>query len=125
MRIDSPPRRRAQISLTPLIDVVFILLVFFMLASNFTQLRTIGVNIPADAGAPAEGAEALLVRVYADERLELDGQPVALDELAARVGLLAQGRPVLVQPTEEARLQALVSVLDRLSGLPNVSLARP
>lgn len=125
MRIELPPRRRAQISLTPLIDVVFILLVFFMLASNFTQLRTIGVSIPAEASAPASDTQALLVRVHADGRLELSEQPVLLEELAARIHHVAQGRPVLVQPAEETRLQDLVSVLDRLSGISNVSLVRP
>jgi biopolymer transport protein ExbD len=125
MRIELPPRRRALISLTPLIDVVFILLVFFMLASNFTQLRTIGVTIPAETGAPADDKDALVVRVYADQRLELAGQLVPLAELEGRVRQAAQGRPVLVQPVGETRLQALVSVLDQLADVPNVSLTRP
>jgi biopolymer transport protein ExbD len=125
MRIESPGRQRSLISLTPLIDVVFILLLFFMLTSNFTQLRAIGITIPAEAGAPAGGEQTVLVRVHADERLELDGQPVQLSELAERIRQVANGRPVLVQPVGDARLQTLVTVLDQLAGVPGVSLARP
>lgn len=125
MRIESPARARSLISLTPLIDVVFILLVFFMLASNFTQLRAIGVTIPAEAGAPAGGERTVLIRVHADERLELDGQPVQLGDLAGRIHQVANGRPVLVQPVGDARLQTLVTVLDQLAGVPGVSLVRP
>lgn len=125
MRLELPPRRRAQISLTPLIDVVFILLVFFMLASNFTQLRAIEVITPAAASGLASGSEALLVRVYTDERVELNGRLLVLDELQGQVRQAAQGRAVLVQPMEEARLQTLVNVLERLAGIPNVSLVKP
>ena len=46
-------RRRPLISLTPLIDVVFILLVFFMLASSFLDWRSIDLNAPAQAAAMA------------------------------------------------------------------------
>jgi biopolymer transport protein ExbD len=125
MRIECTPRRRTLISLTPLIDVVFILLVFFMLASNFSQLRAIGVTIPAEAGGPAAGEQPLVVRVHPDGRLDLDGQPVSEDGLAARVRQFADGRPVLVQPVGDTRLQVLVAVLDRLATIPDVSLARP
>jgi biopolymer transport protein ExbD len=125
MHIEVPPRRRSLISLTPLIDVVFILLVFFMLASNFTQIRAIGVSIPPEAGRPAAGERVVLVRVHPDGRLELDGQAVGLEELATRVRQSARSRDVLVQPVGETRLQALVTVLDRLAGVPGVSLARP
>src|SRR3546814_1065083 len=51
-------RRRASISLTPLIDVVFILLIFFMLASSFLDERAIEIDSPAAAlgGTSLEGA---------------------------------------------------------------------
>lgn len=125
MRIELAPRRRATISLTALIDVVFILLVFFMLASNFAQVRTIGVQIPAEAGGGSSDQTAIVVQVEPDGRVAVDGAPIGSDRLAEHVRSVAAGRPVLVRPAEETRLQALVSVLDRLAGIPNVTLARP
>jgi biopolymer transport protein ExbD len=125
MRIECTPRRRTLISLTPLIDVVFILLVFFMLASNFSQLRAIGVTIPAEAGGPAAGEQPSHPPTRVGRRGP-SGRPDAHERpVAARVRQFADGRPVLVQPVGDTRLQVLVAVLDRLATIPDVSLARP
>lgn len=122
-------RRRASISLTPLIDVVFILLVFFMLASSFQDRRAIELVAPARAGAagaPMEGA--LLVEVRPDG-LRLSAERVSLDVLVARVGERATGRPdlrVLVKPARGVVLQETVRVLDALAaaGVTGLSLIR-
>ena len=57
---------RRMISLTPLIDVVFILLVFFMLASSFTDWRAITLDTPPAATRSGSSEGALLVRVGQD-----------------------------------------------------------
>lgn len=121
-------RRRPLISLTPLIDVVFILLVFFMLASSFLDWRAIDLNAPAQAGAASSVEGALLVEVRPDG-LRLAGAPVSLDALAARVAERLQENPdqrVLVKPAAGVVLQDAVNVLDRLSaaGASSLSLIR-
>lgn len=128
MRLDAAPPRRRLISLTPLIDVVFILLVFFMLASNFNDWRrlSLATPTPGKAGHSAEGA--LLVRVSA-ATLDLDARPLTLDELASIVGQRVAARPeqrVRVQAGSEVSVQRLVDVLDRLqaAGAVNLSLHR-
>ena len=120
--------RRPLISLTPLIDVVFILLVFFMLASSFLDWRSIDLTAPSPtvAGSSTEGS--LLVEVRADS-VRLSGAPVSLDELAARVGerlVLDPDQRVLVRPATGVPLQEVVTVLDRLSdaGVVDMSLIR-
>ena len=122
-------RRRTLISLTPLIDVVFILLVFFMLASSFRDWRTIELAAPARAespGAPTEGA--LLVEVRTDG-LWLSAEPVSLEALVDRVGRRVTGQPdvrVLVRPAHGVVLQETVRVLDALAatGVAGLSLIR-
>lgn len=113
-------------SLTPLIDVVFILLLFFMLASSFADLRSITLDAPASgAGTPSvEGA--LLVEVRLDG-VRFAGRYVSLDDLAARIRGQLDAHPdrrVLVRPAERVSLQDTVRVLDRLSaaGVRNLSL---
>ena len=120
--------RRPLISLTPLIDVVFILLVFFMLASSFLDWRSIDLMAPSPtvAGSSTEGS--LLVDVRADS-VRLSGELVSLDELAARVGerlVLDADQRVLVRPAAGVPLQEVVTVLDRLSdaGVVDMSLIR-
>src|SRR3546814_18207863 len=77
------PRRRASISLTPLIDVVFILLIFFMLATSFVDDRAIEVGAPAAklGGASLEGA--LLVELRPDG-LRLAGERLTAPQLLGR-----------------------------------------
>ena len=111
-------RRRALISLTPLIDVVFILLVFFMLASSFQNWRAIELSAPTRTGTvvtPMEGA--LLVEVRPDG-LRLSAEPVSLDGLVARVRRIVTTRQdvrVLVKPVHGVVLQETVRVLDALA----------
>src|SRR5690606_41796487 len=78
---------RAIVSLTPLIDVVFILLVFFMLASSYLDWRTIDLAAPVTTGAGGGVAGAVLVEIQRG-RIRLSGESLALDELVARIGAL-------------------------------------
>ena len=119
-------RRRSLISLTPLIDVVFILLLFFMLASSFLDLHSIVLDAPAEgSGAPSvEGA--LLVDVRLDG-IRFAGRYVGMDELVQRVRIAladAPDRRVLVRPAEQVKLQDAVRILDALSaaGVQRLSL---
>ncbi|MGF1629115.1 MAG: ExbD/TolR family protein [Kiloniellaceae bacterium] len=121
-------RRRARISLTPLIDVVFILLVFFMLASSFLDERAIKVDAPAATlgGSSMEGA--LLVELQSDG-LRLAGQRLTGAQLFARLADHAARNPaqrVLIKPAQGVSLQDAVGLLDQVmaSGLTQVSFVR-
>ena len=107
-----------MISLTPLIDVVFILLVFFMLASSFLDWRAIDLNTPARAAAGSSMEGALLVEVRVDG-LRLSGETVSLATLSERVAERLKAKPdqkVLVKPEIGVPLQGAVDLLDRLAG---------
>jgi biopolymer transport protein ExbD len=121
-------RHRARISLTPLIDVVFILLVFFMLASTFLDERAIKVDAPAASlgGTSMEGA--LLIDLRPDG-LRLGGQRLTGAQLLARLAEHAARNPaqrVLIKPAPGVSLQDAVALLDRVmaSGLTQVSFLR-
>ncbi|MDN3516666.1 biopolymer transporter ExbD [Aquisalimonas lutea] len=112
-------RRRPLVSLTPLIDVVFILLVFFMLASSFLDWRAIDLSAPAQASAAGTLEGALLVEVRASD-LRVGGETVDADELDRRVGARLEAAPetrVLVRPAPGVDLQRVVSVLDELAAM--------
>lgn len=121
-------RRRNLISLTPLIDVVFILLVFFMLASSFLDWRAIDLSPPVKAGGGAMIDGVLLVDVGTDS-LRLSGEAMDLEALAERVGSQVSARPdrtVIIRPGAEVTLQRTILVLDRLraAGVQDMSLVR-
>lgn len=120
---------RALISLTPLIDVVFILLVFFMLASSFTQWRAIDLATSAKAVAASSAEGAVLVRVRADGGLDVAGEAIEPTALRSRLEAVARadaGRRVAVQPEAGVPLQRVVTVMETAAaaGLANVSLVR-
>jgi len=128
VRIEVPRRRPAGIRLTPLIDVVFILLVFFMLVSSFQDWRGFELGLPpADARADPD-TRPVVVEVLAEGAYRLDGSEVAPGELASRVRALrgdAAGRPVVVEPVASAPVQATIRALDRLQagGIEAAALA--
>lgn len=73
------------LNLTPMIDVLFLLIIFFMAATKFSELeRSIGVKVPVVArpGAMTAAPDKRVINVHNDGTIELDKSPVTLDELA-------------------------------------------
>lgn len=120
-------RKRPLISLTPLIDVVFILLVFFMLASSFQVWRAIELDAPHGAGAAGAPMEDVLLVEVRPDGLRLSSKPVSLDALVSGVGRRVTRQPdvrVLVKPVADVVLQDMVRVIDALAaaGVTEISL---
>ena len=80
---DLPP-----INLTPMIDIVFNLIIFFMVGARFTDLeRKVDLSVPqvADIRTLTPTPEKRTINVYRDGRVELDGEPVSIDQLILRL----------------------------------------
>lgn len=110
-----PRRRPRRMSLTPMIDVVFLLLIFFMLSSRFGLDAVLPVAGGSEGAATIwEGAPRLVG--IAPGGLTLNG--VATDEagLAAALAPLmpSEDAPIVLQPRDGADLQRLVAVMDLL-----------
>jgi biopolymer transport protein ExbD len=87
------------LNLTSMIDVLFLLIIFFMVASKFDEMeRNIQVAVPkvAQAGESTPPARPLVVEVLADGNLQLDGTAVTEEQLTAK---LAAARTPLTEPT--------------------------
>ena len=113
----APPPRRRRPGLTPMVDVVFLLLVFFMLAARFgvEDRLPLALAVPG-AGGTAYAGPPRLVDVGADG-LRLNGQPIAdLEALVLALGpLMADpADAVVLRAREGAALQDMVRVLDGL-----------
>lgn len=125
MRLAPAARRRRGLNLTPMIDVVFLLLVFFMLVSRFGQLDGVPLAL-AGGAAPGWSGAPRLVDVRPDG-LSLNG--TALDEAALIADLRrlmpAPDAPVVLRPQDGADVQRLVAVIDllRAAGITHVLMA--
>lgn len=115
MQLSAPqPRRRP--SLTPMIDVVFLLLVFFMLASRFGAEVAIDLPLAAASDKPYQGPPRLIdIR---PEGLALNGAAMDVDELLATMGpmMLSHDDAIILRPRDGADLQRIVAVMERLTG---------
>lgn len=118
MSLIRPERPRALISLVPMIDVLLILLVFFMVTSTYLNLDMIpAVQQRETPGTGQAGVTApLMIRLGADGQPVLRGKALAPAELSALLkDRLARDPTVqlVVLPSGRAQTQALISLLDR------------
>jgi len=122
-----PPPRHGLIRLTPLIDVIFILLIFFMLASTLGPRQQLAVGV-----APAEGAAAnveAIVRVQLEpEAVVIEGRRVPVERMTDPVMMAVREKSASVvhlQPRRGVSMQATVEALDALRRLDAEVLLRP
>ncbi|MCL6284225.1 biopolymer transporter ExbD [Ruegeria sp. 2012CJ41-6] len=109
---NTAPFVRRPMSMTPLIDVIFLLLLFFMLSSTFSRFAEIELSsATASASAPDKPSERIFVQIGSD-RLTLNGVPATLDELSAQI----ETGQVLVNLDSDTSAQRLVDLLVRLRG---------
>jgi biopolymer transport protein ExbD len=116
------PRRRA--SITSLIDVIFLLLLFFMLASTFSKFSEVEITSTA-TGASTTSETLHHTLTISANRLLLDDIPVRLDHLAPRLNsLTANGTTpvVLVNVTPEVTTQVLIDTLIQLKRIPAIQV---
>lgn len=106
--------RRRPITLTPLIDIIFLLLLFFMLSSSFTRFGELPL-VNAAGGVPPSGQAPLFVQLGADG-LRLNGTDLSLAALPQALARIADGaggetRTLLLSLDDEVTSQALVELL--------------
>ena len=119
------------INLTPMIDVVFLLIIFFMVGTKFSEIeRKIRIQVPqvSDAGALTAAPQRRVINVHGDGRVVLDERPVTLDELAATLGAARrqyQDLGVLIRGDAEGSFQNVASVLNacRRAGIRDMGVS--
>lgn len=134
MQVARAKRTGILISLTPLVDVLLILLVFFMVTSSYLDLDMTPLAKGGDDAAPqiatsTEGGSSLLIRLGADGNIRLRGSEIAASALVDALRIEIAARPelrVMVMPSPAASTQALVTTLDaaRRAGAADVQVVR-
>lgn len=127
-RLARPRRKRPIIGLTPLIDVVFILLIFFMLASSFLNWRAIDLSAPVRAAVAPVKSDTLKIEILPNG-ISVDGESASPEVLARQVAdRLAVDSELLIviQPAVAVPLQRTVTIVDQLHALGayNLNLVR-
>lgn len=123
-----PRKEKSLISLTPLIDVVFILLVFFMLATNFTKWHAIELSFGEPASVIDVEKKATLIKVINNNTLMVKEIRYTFADIEKMLKNKLQkdiDHAVLLQPTDDVSLQEIVTIMEKLRYLigDNISLA--
>ncbi|WP_417721887.1 biopolymer transporter ExbD [Salipiger sp.] len=114
-------RARRRLSMTSLIDVIFLLLLFFMLSSTFTRFAEVDLTAAGAGGAPGDSRPVFLQ--LAQDSLTLNGRALDLDALAEALAQddPAQPQPLLVALKGDVDAQRLTDLLVVLRGIPGLS----
>jgi biopolymer transport protein ExbD len=129
MRFYTRKRRAPSIIIVSLIDILAILLIFFIVTTTFRKnLPQLQINLPESKSAelaPAEKNEPVVLSVKSADEISLDGKPVTLDLLAEALKTMrtqAPTRPIAMQADREAPFGVVVKVLDALkdAGIKNI-----
>jgi biopolymer transport protein ExbD len=122
-RKPEPENEKAEVDLTPMLDVVFILLIFFIVTATFVSESVVDVNVPANSPA-THASSTVLIQINANDEVIIDGRKVDKRSVKA---VMAQKLSVnsaenkesrfLVRAHEAATAQAYVAIADALQQL--------
>ena len=120
----------SEIDLTPMLDVVFIMLIFFIVTASFVKESGFDVNRPPQSNQPPKKDEIknILVSIAADGQLFINRRPVDAGALTANIKRLHAENPkgaVVIQAEDDSANERLITVMDaaRKAGVYNVSIA--
>lgn len=125
-------RRRSEatagVDVSPLIDMVFILLIFFMVSTTFVKDMKIDIERPGAASAKPASSKALRINIDSSSNVFIDGNPVRPWMVQSRVREFLEGtggKQVLVITDRRVAAEQLVEVVDqcRLAGAEEVGVA--
>lgn len=130
MRKFTPPQNEAEIDLTPMLDIVFIMLIFFIVTSTFIKEKGLDVNKP-DTNLPPPPEEQkkknILVQVDNSNRIYINLSRVDIRAVEARIARLHAENPegvVVIQSSRNAETGIIVRIYDHaLSVDPKMQIA--
>ena len=118
----------SEVNLTPMLDVVFIMLIFFIVTASFVKESGIDISRPAAATAVRKERGNILIAITAKNAIWIDRRQVDPRALRANIERLRAENPqgaVIIQADTDSKNGLLVEVMDaaRLAGVTNVSIA--
>lgn len=126
----SSGQEEAEVDLTPMLDVVFIMLIFFIVTASFVKEVGIDLNKPDSGEAPktVQENENILIQITNEGLIFVDRRNVDIRAVRANIERLHAERPngqVVVAPSAASANGLLVEVMDqaRLAGVEEISLA--
>ena len=123
-------RSRQELNVAPLIDVVFLLLIFFMLASTFIEPNAVDISLSGGNAQTSTTVDPLVVELTPDGLVRLNGLRLSFEQLTIEIAARIKGDPsrvVTIRAGAETPVQNLIDVMDqvRSAGTNNLRLSAP
>ena len=127
MKVFAKKNKNIEFNIAPLIDIVFLLLIFFMLASEFTDFKTIDMATPINSDQDIESSKPLLVKLSSDGKIKIKEVLIDLSSLEKKVINLKKNQTdtkVIISTPEKTEINLLMKVMDiiRIGGIDNIAL---
>lgn len=121
-------RRHSHIAIAPLVDVVFLLLLFFVLTFHIMPEQAMQIDLPRSTSADQRPEQGLFVTVTAAAEVHVNGEAAGLDRLGSMLALRraeAPEQPVRIEADQAVDVGLLVQVMDQVrdAGFSSFSLA--
>ena len=119
--------KNVEINIAPLIDIVFLLLIFFMLATEFSDFKTIDMTTPIVRELNIKNDEPLLVELSSEGQIKINKILINYSNLGKQIKNFKKNQSdpqVMISTPEETEINILIKVMDaiRLSGVDNIAL---
>lgn len=117
-----------SVDLTPLLDIVFIMLIFFIVTASFVRPSGIEVNEPSAKTSEKVDGKNIIISITRQNQIWLDGKNIDLRSIKLNLERLARQTPdanLIISADKNSSAESLVSVMDasRQAGLKNISVA--
>ena len=117
-----------EINLTPMLDVVFIMLIFFIVTASFIKEAGIDVNRPDAPTAESQDDAAILIAISAGDEIWIDRRPTEPNAVRGMIERLHAENPkgsIVIQADEESTNETLVVVMEaaKQAGVTNVAIS--
>jgi len=121
-------KKGVELNMAPLIDMVFILLIFFLVTTNFVRETGVDINRPTASTAVSKKKANILIAVTEDNRIFMDKREIDIRTVRPNVERALAENPegaVIIVADRESRTGIAIKVMDgcRLAGAKNISLA--
>ncbi len=127
MRLPEEPDLPPRINILPMIDVIFAILVFFIVSSLYlTRSEGLPVNLPRASTAEVQKSQQITVSLDQEGKLTIDSKPAQIEQLKTEIAKLIEAESnttVIVNADRSVEHGQVVEVIDRLRQIPEVQLA--
>ncbi len=118
MKFKRPELNQGGINLTPMIDMVFLLVLFFAVSANFNQGSQVALVLPTAQGQPPVKEQQVVITISADGRYHINGSTLSRSDAATLKTVLrplaadTKDKPLIINADAQASHQSVVTVMD-------------